>query len=93
MIVPPVTAIQFQSAYGHPAGVPGGASLWVGLVLPPRQADPAPRSAPRQVAHGLTATLFDDVARGPRRLAPVYAARGFSEGNGYLPGQIVDRSA
>ena len=37
--------------------------------------------------------LFDEAARGPLRLAPAYAARGFSEGNGYLPGQLVDRSA
>lgn len=93
MIVPPVTAIQFQSAYGRPGAVPGGAGLWVALMLPPRPAEPAPRPEPRPVARGLTAPLFDDVARGPRRLAPAYAARGFSEGNGYLPGQVVDRSA
>ena len=93
MIVPHVRAVQFQSAYGLPGVVPGGAGLWVALMLPPRQAEPAPPPEPRPVARGLNATLFDEAARGPLRLAPAYAARGFSEGNGYLPGQLVDRSA
>lgn len=93
MFVPPVTAIQFQSAYGRPGVAPGGVGLYVALMLPPRQAEPAPRPEPRPVARGLSATLFDEAARGPLRLAPAYAARGFSEGNGYLPGQVVDRSA
>ena len=56
-----------------------------------------PRPAPRSPSPGLAATLTAPLSDGRAPLAPplprMEAARGFSEGSFYLPGQIIDRRA
>lgn len=57
----------------------------------PRAARPAPRPRPRPLAGGLTALLAPD---GPVRDpgAARAAAAAFSAGDGFLPGQLIDRT-
>jgi len=52
----------------------------------------APRPDPRPLAGGLDGFLCDG-APVTARPAALEARRGFAAGNGFLPGQIVDRSA
>lgn len=73
------------------AAVPGRrwtVTLGLGEAPAPR---PAPRPLPRRVAAGLESLLTDGAPVRP--LAPaLYAAQAFSAGDGFLPGQIIDRS-
>lgn len=77
----------------HPGGGRGAARGWRIAVLvaaePCRPAAPPPQ--PRPLAAMLDALLSDGVP--VRRPAALEARRGFGAGNGFLPGQIVDRSA
>ena len=52
----------------------------------------AARQAARKTATGLEELLWDGTPL-PQGARIAAAARVFSEGNGYLPGQIIDRSA
>jgi hypothetical protein len=52
---------------------------------------PAPRPDPRPIATALDA-LLSDGAPVSMRPAALEARRGFGAGNGFLPGQIVDRA-
>lgn len=57
-----------------------------------RRCDRAPDTPPRPIASGLEELRWDGTpVPAPARI--VAAARAFAAGNGYLPGQIVDRSA
>jgi len=52
---------------------------------------PAPRPRPRRVAAGLEGLLTDG-ARVAQPNPALSAARAFAAGDGFLPGQIIDRS-
>ena len=54
--------------------------------------DRAPDAPPRPIASGLEELRWDGTPV-PAAARIVAAARAFAAGNGYLPGQIVDRSA
>jgi hypothetical protein len=62
------------------------------LLAPEAVTRPAPRPDPRPLAASLDALLCDG-APVSARPAALEARRGFGAGNGFLPGQIVDRSA
>lgn len=55
-----------------------------------RAVAPPPRALP--VASGLTAPISDGRRADKHPLPSIEARRGFSLGNGYLPGQIIDRA-
>lgn len=76
-------------------GYPGasGGTLRAAAFVAARASSPAPRPAPRRIPGGLQSLLFDGAAKGVTRLAATEAERGFSEGNGYLTGLLVNRSA
>ncbi|MBP7241678.1 hypothetical protein [Amaricoccus sp.] len=86
------TALQIAVGYGR-ARTAGATARLVAVVAEPAGAAsrPAPRPAPRRVAADLEALACDGV-----RLRDVAAARAalaaFTAGDGYLPGQIIDRA-
>ncbi|HMQ95555.1 MAG TPA: hypothetical protein PKA33_09910 [Amaricoccus sp.] len=57
-----------------------------------RRCDRAPDAPPRPIASGQEELCWDGTPV-PAAARIVAAARAFAAGNGYLPGQIVDRSA
>jgi hypothetical protein len=62
----------------------------VAVVEAPR-ARPAPRAQPRRLAEGLPGLLAEgDPIRDPSRVRA--AALAFSCGDGFVPGQIIDRA-
>ncbi|TPE53197.1 hypothetical protein [Amaricoccus solimangrovi] len=61
------------------------------VVVEVAAAPPARPLRPVPLALGLSAPVSDGVPHRQRRLAATEAARGFSEGTFFLPGQIVDR--
>ncbi len=67
-------------------------SLGVVLAVAPVTAlRPAPAPRPRRVASGLQDLLTEGAA--PPHPRPAWAAaRAFSAGDGFLPGQIIDRT-
>ena len=76
------------------AGIPvrPGAHVVVELSAAPNRR-PAPAGRPLRLAAALTGPLSDGVPHRAPILARTEAARGFSEGTFFLPGQIIDRRA
>lgn len=92
MIAPLASAIPTgPGGFGPGVGRAGrwGVVVDVRAAAAPRRAAPPPR--PRACAASLEGLLTDGSAlRVPNRTAA--AARAFSAGDGFLPGQIIDRS-
>ncbi|MBP7001605.1 hypothetical protein [Amaricoccus sp.] len=86
------TRPEIAAGYGRSPVVARAPGLVAVLVEPARAASrPAPRPAPRRIASGLQAPAGDGV-----RLHDAGAARAalsaFTAGDGFLPGQLIDRA-
>jgi hypothetical protein len=60
-------------------------------VAPVRAVRPAPAPRPRRVASGLEGLLTEGTAA-PHPSPALAAAQAFSAGDGFLPGQMIDRT-
>ena len=91
MYVRPSSTASFATPFGGAWHRPSTGAAGYAGAAPQRTA--APRPEPRPIAGGLDRLLFDGVSARTRLLAAVEAERGFGEGNRYLSGLLVDRSA
>ncbi len=85
------TRSAISSSLGQPG--PSGylARFWRVALMLEQARRPAPAPRPRRVAAGLQGLLTDDAALSLNDRAGA-AARAFTAGDGFLPGQIIDRS-
>lgn len=85
------TGTTFPSDLARPGQARVATRILVAVVEAPRPARPAPRPRPRPLAGGLPGLLAEGDPI--QALSPIRAAAlAFSSGDGFLPGQIIDRA-
>lgn len=87
------TGLSFRQGDAGPQRTAADAPPCCPRACPERGCNVAPRPDARRLAGGLQAPLRNGAANAGRALAAAEAARGFATGNGFLPGQMLDRSA
>jgi hypothetical protein len=85
------TAFAATGGFGHPARRAYGLTLALAVQATPTPRRAAPPLRPRPCAASLQCLLTDGAPLRLPDLARV-AARAFSAGDGFLPGQMIDRA-